>query len=248
MNLIFHLDSIDIELTLPAHADFKNQLLMQNGYFGLKPNASNTDIATAAVKNYTPIIERTLKYLPRSSAITILDIGSGNSIVDLALAKLYPNAKFILLDGDEWNDNPVLHSTNFKPYNHWVHVTDSINLNKLDPARFDFVGLDYDFNNSVQYVLSYGSCGLHYPVDTYINQIYKALDIGGIVAIGPILNIKSQLQTINNLFTPLEIFELDNFISRERNQMTTWTGYFPNDFKGPFAHAGVWQKQTPPRI
>ena len=242
MDLNFTLPNVSVTLTLPSDHDFRTQLLIQNGYFGLGTNIDDIDLANAAVKNYTPILERLLKYLPTSENITLLDIGSGNSIIDLALAKIYPNASFILLDGNEWNNNPNLHTTQFKPYNHWVHVSDTVELNNLDPNRFKFVGLDYDFNDSIQYVLSYGSCGLHYPIDTYLDKIYQSLDPGGIVAIGPILNINHQIESINNLFKPLEILELNHFASRERNQMSIWSKYFPEDFTGPFAHAGVWVK------
>jgi len=242
MNVCFDLNCISVKLTLPADTDYKNQLLIQNGYFGLSQHATNDAIIEAAVKNYTPILERSLKYFPDLGDVTVLDIGSGNSIIDLALAKIYPNTRFILLDGNEWNDNPNLHSTQFRPYNRWSHVNDSIRLNQLDPSRFKFVGLDYDFGDSVQYVLSYGSCGLHYPVNTYINQIYSALDTNGIMALGPILNVGSQLEIINTLFEPMEILEINGFASRERNQMSIWSKYFPKDFAGPFAHAGVWRK------
>lgn len=242
MNLHFNLGGISIALALPPGDDYRNQLLIQNGYFGLPPYATIGAIEDAAVKNYTPILERSLKYFTESGNITVLDIGSGNSIIDLVLAKIYPNARFILLDGNEWNDNPNLHSTKFKPYNQWSHVTDSIALNELDSGRFKFVGLDYDFSDTIQYVLSYGSCGLHYPIDTYINKIYSALDANGLVAIGPILNINSQIETVSSLFEPLEILELNGFASRERNQMSIWSKYFASDFTGPFAHAGVWRK------
>jgi hypothetical protein len=242
MNLNFNLSNISLNLTLPDDDKYRSQLLIQNGYFGKGQNISNEELADAVVKNYTPILDRSIKYVLDLGNLTILDIGSGNSIVDIALAKIFPHAKFVLLDGDEWNSNPNLHSNSFKPYNHWVHVEKTIKLNNLDMARFKFVGLDYDFSDRPNYILSYGSMGLHYPVETYLQKIHTALAENGILSLGPILNINSQIQRVSKLFETLEIIELTNFGSREKLQLDRWGQYFEQDFSGPFAHAGVWRK------
>ena len=243
MKLTFNLTNVSVDLDLPDNAKYRSQLLNQNGNFGLKSNTDDAELAIAIVKNYTPILDRLIKYLPKLDNITILDIGSGNSIIDLVIGKIFPNATFILLDGDESNNNPILHSVKFKPYNKWIHVSDTITLNHLDADRFKFVGLDYDFKDLLQYVISYGSCGLHYPVETYISKIQSALDIDGMVLFGPILNINSQLQAMDHLFKPIELIELLNFANRATNQMTAWQEHFPTNFVGTFAHAGVWQKR-----
>jgi hypothetical protein len=243
MNLNFNLSNSSVNLILPNDEKYKSQLLIQNGYFGKGQNISNGELAVAVVNNYTPILDRSIKYIAGLDNLTILDIGSGNSIIDVALAKIFPKAKFILLDGNEWNSNHNLHSDNFKPYNHWVHVENTIKLNNLDITRFKFVGLDYDFDDQPNYILSYGSMGLHYPIEMYLEKIHHSLADNGILAVGPILNINSQIQTVNQLFKPLEIIELTNFVSREKLQLSQWAQYFPQDFSGPFAHAGVWRKK-----
>ena len=242
MNLEFNLSCGNITLNLPADDEFKNQLLIQNGHFGKGLSISDSELVVAIVKNYAPILERSLKYLDTTKVLTVLDIGAGNSIIDIVLAKVYPNLSFILLDGNEWNSNPNLHSTEFKPYNHWEHVVDLITVNNLDSARFKFVGLDYAFNETLDYVISYGSCGLHYPIQTYADKINSAISTDGYIAIGPILNVNSQIEFLNNKFKLVEIIELNGFIDREANQMSKWSKYFDRDFAGPYAHAGVWKK------
>ena len=242
MQLEFNLSYGNITLNLPTDYEFKNQLLIQNGHFGKGLDISDQDLAVAIVKNYTPILERSLKYLDTNKVFKVLDIGAGNSIIDIVLAKVYTNASFILLDGDEWNSNPDLHSTKFKPYNHWQHVVDLIAVNALDSARFKFVGLDYTFNEKVDYVISYGSCGLHYPVQTYADKIDSVISSDGYIAIGPILNVNSQIEFLNNKFNLVELIELNGFIDREVNQMSKWSKYFDRNFTGPYAHAGVWKK------
>ena len=242
MQIYFNLSCGRFTLDLPADTLFRTQLLIQNGYFGKGPNITDTEFAIAVVNNYTPILERSLKYLNNITELKVLDIGAGNSIIDIVLAKIYPDARFVLLDGNEWNDNPNLHSAQFKPYNHWVHVENTIKLNNLDTNRFKFVGLDYDFGDQPNYILSYGSMGLHYSVETYLSKIHTALADNGVLAIGPILNINSQVQTVSKLFETLEIVELTNFRSREKLQLDQWNQYFAQGFSGPFAHAGVWRK------
>lgn len=243
MQLEFNLSCGNITLNLPTDYKFRNQLLIQNGHFGKGLGISDHDLTVAIVKNYTPILERSLKYLEVNKVLKVLDIGAGNSIIDIVLAKIYPNSSFILLDGDEWNNNPNLHSTEFKPYNHWQHVVNLIAVNELDSTRFKFVGLDYAFNDTVDYVVSYGSCGLHYPIQTYIDKIDTAISTSGYIAIGPILNINSQVELLNNKFKLIELIELNGFIDREANQMSSWSKYFDREFTGPYAHAGVWKKK-----
>lgn len=242
MHLEFNLSCGNISLNLPTDQEFRNQLLIQNGHFGKGLGISDHDLAIAVVKNYTPILERSLKYLDTDKVLKILDIGAGNSIIDIVLAKVHPYASFILLDGDEWNNNPNLHSSEFKPYNHWQHVISLIDENELDSTRFRFVGLDYLFDETVDYIISYGSCGLHYPIQTYTDKISSAISSDGYIAIGPILNVNSQIESLNSKFKLVELLELNGFANRESNQMSKWSKYFDKDFAGPYAHAGVWKK------
>ena len=70
---------------------------------------------------------------------TILDIGAGNSLFDIALAKTYPNSNFILVDGDNFDpmiNKGIQHSSTYQTYNSWAPVFGNIELNGLDPAKF----------------------------------------------------------------------------------------------------------------
>ncbi len=244
MRLDFPLKKQHVILELGNSAEFKEQLLIQNGYFGKGKTITDLDIELDAVANYIPVLERIVQNIPLDGNFTILDIGSGNSIIDLVLSKVLPNSKFILLDGDDWNNNQELHSVDFKPYNRWAHVKNLIEINNLDKNRFRFVGLDYPFNESHDIVISYGSWGLHYPIDTYLSQVVKSLKSSGFLVVAPILNINGSFEKIKSNFVEVDVWQIsaEHAQKRNANDWQRLIKYFPKNFQGIWAYGGIWKK------
>jgi SAM-dependent methyltransferase len=244
MQFNFKINSQNIRILVSDSEDFRREFLVQKGAFGLGPDITTEEIEHHASRDHVNMIEKTAKYFTTDQEFTVLDIGAGNSVADLVLAKLFNNSKFILLDGDEWTGSDEIHSINYQPYNHWQHVEQAVDLNQLDRDRFSLVGLDYAFDTPVDLIMSCGAWGLHFPIELYLESAVKALKPGGIISLAPVLNINNSLEKINSVLTPLEITDIDKGISSKRNanDWGQFSKYFPEDFTGSWGYAGIWRK------
>lgn len=144
----------------------------------------------------------------------LLDIGSGNSLFDIALAKHYPDLSFVLVDGDIFDPktNPdLVHDSDYRPYNQWAPVFENIKLNDLDPLRFQTVDYTSDYwgePNSFDVIMSTSSWGWHYPIETYLEKVYSLLKPGGYLIIRPLLKKNNYLETVNSVLgSPLFLKE-----------------------------------------
>lgn len=139
---------------------------------------------------------------------TILDIGAGNSLFDIALAKTYPNSNFILVDGNNFDplaNKGIQHSSTYQTYNSWDPVFRNIELNGLDPAKFKTIdpsNIYWADDSSCDIVMSTSSWGWHYPIETYLQQAHKLLKPGGYLIVRPLLNVNNSLKTVSDLFGP----------------------------------------------
>ena len=174
---------------------------------------------------------------------TIIDIGSGNSVVDLGLSKyLNQRANFILVDGNSWNDNNVLHTNEFFTYNSWDMVTNALKLSGLDSRRFSMQDIDYAFDQPADLIISTNSWGLHYPIDVYLDKVVKALRPGGYLVLFPIINIPSYHEAVDKVLDRVFTEPESNWM-REGLEWNKWKPYFPNLADSePTALRCIWQK------
>jgi hypothetical protein len=141
-----------------------------------------------------------LSQLPQNS--TILDIGSGNSLIDLSIQLMFPekNFKFILVDDNVLNlkkNSKFYDEKNYKTYNNWSFVNKVIELNQFDNKTFDFkLPNDVWTNSQVDLIISSSSWGWHYPIDTYLDKILSVCNNTGYIYINPLLNIDNALDKI----------------------------------------------------
>lgn len=113
----------------------------------------------------------------------IIDIGAGNSVLDLLLHRYLPGSEFYLVDRNKFiaesaepayptRDNPCwLHS--------WNIVEDAIETTKLDKNKFHFLDIDDDWNVEADMITSYMAWCMHFPKDVYWSRVLKNLKIGG---------------------------------------------------------------------
>ena len=174
---------------------------------------------------------------------TIVDIGAGNSLIDLALSAYLKSAKFILVDGDGHNTNSdILHSRDFKTYNSWQMVHDAIELSGLDKANFTTTGTDYDFSEPADVILSSYSWGMHYPIDVYLDKVVNALKPGGYLILNPVLNTNGYLDEIDKRLTRITT-EPEGHWMRSSHQWDRWEPLFRNlPESEPTAYRCIWQK------
>lgn len=125
--------------------------------------------------------QRNVYNLPPNSKI--IDIGAGNSVLDLFLHKYLPDSEFYLVDRNNFitpqaspqyptRDNPCwLHS--------WNIVEDAINSSNIDRSKFTFLDIDDDWPTEVDMITSYMAWGMHFPKDVYWSRVLKSLKKGG---------------------------------------------------------------------
>lgn len=117
---------------------------------------------------------------------TILDIGSGVSIVDLLLYSYLPNSKFYLVDKNSWEMDfvntmtpTVFYDDSYPSYNSWSPVLDAIETSKFDRSRFVIQSPEEKFPEQVDAVTSYFSWCFHYPKEVYWDRAVRSLKFGG---------------------------------------------------------------------
>ena len=117
---------------------------------------------------------------------TIIDIGSGMSVVDLLLYSYIPNSKFYLIDNEGWDENfvnpeipRVCFSEKYPIYNSWEPVHDAITASNFDKDRFIFQNTSEPFPENVDVIMSYLSWCFHYPKNTYWDRSIHSLKKGG---------------------------------------------------------------------
>lgn len=179
--------------------------------------------------------------LPKDA--TIIDVGAGNSLIDLGLSIYTKSAKFILVDGNGHNPNYTsLHSRDFKTYNSWQMVFDAIGLSGLNPDNFTTKDTTYDFSDPADLILSSYSWGMHYPVDVYLEKVVNALKPGGYLVLNPVLNINSYIDEIDKRLTRI-VTEPEGHWMRSSHEWHLWEPHFRHlPESEPTAYRCIWQK------
>ena len=184
------------KLTIPYSGIEKQLLLVQFG-FGIKSNMANKVVLHLIEKRVHTILDdlfTVISQLPDNAII--LDIGSGNSLIDLAICLTFPekNFKFILVDDSDTflksKNYKFYDEDNYKTYNNWSLVNKAIEQNGFVKENFIFKSPNDEWAESkVDLILSTSSWGWHYPIDTYLDKVSNIIKDGGYIYIRPLLNI-----------------------------------------------------------
>lgn len=132
---------------------------------------------------------RIKKYLP-TNASSILDIGCGVAGIDVLLYQHYKNnnLNIFLLDKTELNEKVYYGIKKEAAFYNSLSVAKSLLENNGVPPQnihLQEVGLDraIKFSEKFDLVISLISWGFHYPVSTYLDQVYELLKPGGVLII-----------------------------------------------------------------
>jgi hypothetical protein len=211
-----------VSLRIPSNEEEIRLLKIQTGFESLDWAHSITVLENRTHARISRLIE-TFKTLPNGA--TIVDIGAGNSLVDLALASLFreKDFKFILVDTDEFLNskqykepsgpwNPEHYNENgYNPYNDWSFVKNTIKLNDLPLENFSFVHPDNFKECSADVIMSFASYGWHYPLETYLDLITAGLKKNGYLSFMPLMNADNAVDKLNDRFGSTILFEKFNF-------------------------------------
>jgi len=150
------------------------------------------------------------KYLPQD-AHSILDIGSGvggfNILLNTHYAPKYP--KFYLLDKTEM-PSKVYYGLEKKAsfYNSLKIAKEFLNKNGIPKENIFIQEANekntIDFNSTFDLIISLVSWGFHYPVETYLDEVYEKLSPMGILIID-IRKVAGSIELLEKKFGNIKI-------------------------------------------
>ena len=126
------------------------------------------------------------QYLP-VNANSILDIGCGVAGIDIFLSKHYESPSIYLLDKTEMPNKVYYGLTNKGCYYNSLDVAKK--LLESNGVKSENIYLEeatdnkINFNNKFDLVVSLISWGFHYPVSTYLDEVYEKLNDKGVLVI-----------------------------------------------------------------
>ena len=240
---LFKIQGKHINVSWSDSDNFKDLLGSQTNWFGNEHNFTDKIIADGLLREYDTPLNFLLDHVTLPVNPSIVDIGSGTSVMDLVLYQfLDKKAKFYLIDGStvEHVNKGILHTKEFSTYNSWSPVTDAIvtnNFNKEDfvfwlPNTSDGKEADTQYENvQVDMIFSKASCGLHYPVEVYWERVLQILKPGGWFCVMPVLNVGKQYELICSHFGEPKakiIVDMKTINSIRPNETDYWETVIPN--------------------
>lgn len=128
--------------------------------------------------------EQIKNYLP-SQALNILDIGCGLGFIDIALAKKYPEATIWLLDKTELKTDKINgFNKSYTFYNSLDATEQFLRDNGVTNKIIRLEASDdvlKKYNTKFDIIISLLSCGWHYPLSFYIQDINRSLSEKGVL-------------------------------------------------------------------
>lgn len=153
------------------------------------------------------------KYLPEKCN-SILDIGCGIGGIDVLLSKYYNNPKLYLLDSNFRSSDIHYGYTNKESYyNSFLATRDMMVANGI--FNYHILNLNTEITEvrHVNIIISLLSCGYHYPVETYLEDIKNTLTYDGIL----ILDIRENtdgIEKVKKYFPKIDIISTYNKSTR----------------------------------
>jgi hypothetical protein len=218
-----------VSLRIPADTEEHRLMEIQNGFGGLEWEHSKTVLESRTHARISRLLEA-FKTLPVGA--TIVDIGAGNSLVDLALMALFPEKdfKFNLVDSDEFIKsekytaptgpcNPEHYNENgYNTYNDWSFVKKAIQLNNFPLENFSFIHPDNFKECSADVIMTFASYAWHYPLETYLDLITTGLKKNGYLSFQPLMNTNNAVSKLNDRFGTAVMFEQFDFDPKSFNE------------------------------
>jgi len=131
--------------------------------------------------NWWQNYQRNVYSIPDNSKV--IDIGSGNSVLDLLLHQYTPGSEFYLIDRNNFITklkNPQYPTIKNPCWQHsWSIVEDAIHASKLDRNKFHFLDVEDDWPVEVDMITSYMAWCMHFPKELYWNKVLQSLKKGG---------------------------------------------------------------------
>lgn len=254
----YNLKGKDVSLSWRNDEILKLVVGKQNSFFGKSESEITDEFFIKKVnEEYSRPLNLILDNVSLPNNPSILDIGSGSSITDLALySYLDKKAKFYLLDGSvipPRNYSPPIFRRDMAPFNAWDPVLDAIETNQFNRDDFTFMSTNIENDESqwqdvkVDMVISICSCGLHYPIDLYWDKILKVLKPGGYLVISPIVNIGEQFSLVSSVFgEPIfkDTCPMSTIKNARPNDFLKWEELMPNanDLGATWGWRAIWQR------
>lgn len=166
---------------------------------------------TSILRWLIPILEK----LPEEA--TIVDIGAGNSLIDIIINLKYPKKKFKFILVDSAYILPDVTTSKFYQddygtYNDWSFLLNAIELNNMSMSSFVTKEPDDTWSDTpVDLVFSIASWCWHYPVDTYIDKAESLVKHGGYLHVNSVLNVSKAFFKLTKCFKPIHL-KTYNFI------------------------------------
>ena len=233
MNDILQVTIADVSINIPWSSQYKEILTSEAvliSQAGLRGSNMEDSIKAKLKSRFeftlAPLID-TLEKLPPGA--TIVDIGAGNSLVDILINAKFSDKKFkfILVDGDKTyplsnpSSNNSFYQKDYATYNDWFFLKKIVELNNMDNESFvTKVPNETWSTDSVDLVLSTASWGWHYPVDTYSAKVHAMLKDGGYLYINQAINVDFAVEKLSSLFNPIQVI-MDKFIPTKSSAENT---------------------------
>jgi hypothetical protein len=202
--MLVNLNIKDKRLVIPWDGREKLLVKMQTGQKNRHGSDSDVlqTIETRVNRRLSDIFS-TLEKLPQGS--TIVDIGSGNSLLDLAIQLIFPekNFTFVLVDDADTfltsENSNFYDSVEYKTYNEWSFVDKVIALNKFPNTSFITKRPEDTWCETADMVMSLSSWGWHYPVSVYLSRVDEILKRDGYIYVDPLLNIDNSYDKLSSM-------------------------------------------------
>lgn len=243
----------DISVSWSNVDDLYTVISRQTTNFGKSHKLSKQELQNEIEAEYQIIFDFVVDNVTLPQNPVIVDIGSGSSVVDMALYKYYDqNARIYLLDGsllkDDFGGHPMLHHQDFKPFNRWDPVADAILTNKFKASDFKVMSTKQEWPADLKadLILSNCSWGLHYPIETYWEKVKSALKPGGYLVIRPLLNINNAVELISTTFGKPKVLDHTPFSEIKNNRPVDyerWRKILPDTSDSAiWGYRGTWQR------
>jgi len=171
-------------------------------------------------KEMVEIFNTMSEYLP-AKPLAILDIGAGMGGIDLVLYHHYnnkPNLYLLDKDGVSEKINAGFNKTaeDFSHYNSFAHAKLFLTDNNVPADHIHTINISseaFPTEQKFDLVISLLSWGFHYPISTYVQEVYDSLQSGGSL----IIDVRKDTDGISELTkmfnsTPETIYEENKFV------------------------------------
>jgi SAM-dependent methyltransferase len=125
-----------------------------------------------------------IPHLPEGTT-RLMDLGCGLAAADLAIGLRLPDLSFSLVDQDRFEDRPHYgFEAEASAYNSLAETMVFLTQNGLAVERVettDMLSQSFPSGTTMDAVISLISWGFHYPVETYVNEVFDVLRPNGVV-------------------------------------------------------------------